>query len=380
MMPAVYYFWSQGRIFSVRYIHSIYYVYTFFRRKVAEYMGAKKMACLPKVTIVMAIYQPNKKWLAQQLESLNQQDYEGELELLAWNDSPACTEHQEILQLLQQYITSFPYRLLYDGRNHGATRAFEKLTEAADGKYIAYCDQDDVWLPGKVRQAVRVMEDDKNILICHIGISLIDEQGSIFSHLAYPAEISVVNDSAYQQQRFLLKNFAFGCAMLVRTAFAKSVLPFPGNGVYHDQWLACCAAYSGRVSFIEEKLLLHRLHRDNNSSLLHGISSRKEYCSRKLARDTALAGSLLAWYKLKEHGSSASPAALEILLPIVRWTEARNMYNQMPGFTTLFNLLHNVRIRPDITLFEILLPLLPEAIFKKCLALIQFRVAGILRS
>lgn len=56
------------------------------------------------------------------------------------------------------------------------------------------------------------------------------------------------------------------------------------------------------------------------------------------------------------------------------------MYNQMPGFTTLFNLLHNVRIRPDITLFEILLPLLPEAIFKKCLALIQFRVAGILRS
>lgn len=335
------------------------------------------MTGLPKVTIAMAIYQPNITWLAQQLESLNQQDYEGELELLVWNDSPACTDCREIRQLLQQYITGFPCRLMSDGRNHGATRAFEKLTEIADGKYIAYCDQDDVWLTGKVRKAVKVMEGDENTLICHIGISLIDEEGSIFSHLAYPADISVINDSAYQQQRFLLRNFAFGCAMLVRADFAKSVLPFPGDGVYHDQWLACCAAYSGKVSFIEEKLLLHRLHRDNNSSLLHGIGSREEYCSRKLARDTALAASLLAWYNGRGDDAPASPAALEILLPIVRWTEARNMYHQRFGLSTLANLLHSARIRPDITLFEILLPLLPEAVFKKCLALIHLRAAGI---
>ena len=133
------------------------------------------MTGLPKVTIAMAIYHPNITWLAQQLESLNQQDYAGELELLVWNDSPACTDCREIRHLLQQYITGFPCRLMSDGRNHGATRAFEKLTEIADGKYIAYCDQDDVWLTGKVRKAVKVMEDDENTLICHIGISLIDE-------------------------------------------------------------------------------------------------------------------------------------------------------------------------------------------------------------
>ena len=338
------------------------------------------METWPKVTIALAIYQPNTTWLMQQLESLNQQDYEGELELLAWNDSPADTDDGAILRLLQRCITSFPYRLLSDGRNHGATRAFEKLTEAAEGKYIAYCDQDDIWLPGKVRTAVRAMEADEAILICHIGISLMDDQGSIFRHLGYPAEMSVVNDSAYQQQRFLLHNFAFGCAMLVRTDFARSVLPFPGKGVYHDQWLACCAAYSGGVHFLEEKLLLHRMHSENNSSLLHGICSKDEYYGKKLARDTALADCLMTWYTGKKHDAIVSTAALAILSPIVRWTEARNHYHQKPGLTALANLLSAISIRPDITLFEIILPLLPEAVFKKCLALIRLRSVGIFHS
>ena len=132
------------------------------------------------------------------------------------------------------------------------------------------------------------MEADEAILICHIGISLMDERGTISHHLAYPADMSVVNDSAYQQQRFLLHNFAFGCAMLVRTGFARSVLPFPGNGVYHDQWLACCAACSGRVIFMENNLLLHRIHNKNFSAILQGITTKKEYYAKKLARDTEL--------------------------------------------------------------------------------------------
>ena len=92
---------------------------------------------LPKVSIVMAVYQPNQSWLIQQLDSLNQQDYAGEMELLVWNDSPAYTGCGE---LLAKYITRFPFRLLEDGANHGSAKAFEKLTVAADGKYIAYCD------------------------------------------------------------------------------------------------------------------------------------------------------------------------------------------------------------------------------------------------
>ena len=62
------------------------------------------MQNFPKVSIAMAIYKPNKIWLQQQLASLNNQDYKGEMELLVWNDSP---EYQEAEQILQQYIIKF---------------------------------------------------------------------------------------------------------------------------------------------------------------------------------------------------------------------------------------------------------------------------------
>lgn len=331
------------------------------------------MKIFPKVSIVMAVYRPNIKWLIQQLESLNQQDYEGDMELLVWNDSPDSLDSTECNVLLQKYITNFPFKLLADGRTHGATRAFEKLTELSDGRYIAYCDQDDVWLPGKIRTAVRMMEEHSEYLICHIGISLIDDQGSIFSHLSYPDELSVVNESSYQQRMFILHNFAFGCAMLVRSDFAKGVLPFPGHGVYHDQWIVCCAAYIGRVVFMEEKLILHRIHMDNNSSLLHGISSKHEYYIKKLARDTELVLSLQAWYEAAARSQENEQYAGKgnALSMICRWIEARNAYCHTQDITNLMNLVRSSHVRPDITFFEILLPFMPETVFKKFIAFLQ---------
>ena len=314
---------------------------------------------LPKVSIVMAVYQPNQSWLIQQLDSLNQQDYAGEMELLVWNDSPAYTGCGE---LLAKYITRFPFRLLEDGTNHGSAKAFEKLTVAADGKYIAYCDQDDVWLPGKVSASVRVMEAEAGCLICHVGLSLIDGEGQLMHELAYPADLSVVNNPSYQQRRFVLRNFAFGCAMLVRRDFAQAMVPFPEGGVYHDQWLACGGAYTGRVVFCQERLLLHRIHDSNTSGVLQGINTQEDYYRKKLRRDTALVEALVAKYGQQE----------AFLRQLACWIEYRKLYAGQPGLKNLLQLWgclvdSGFSLRPDITIFEILLPLLPRKVLQAIL-------------
>lgn len=313
---------------------------------------------LPKVSIVMAVYQPNQSWLIQQLDSLNQQDYAGEMELLVWNDSPAYTGCGE---LLAKYITRFPFRLLEDGGNHGSAKAFEKLTVAADGKYIAYCDQDDIWLPGKVSASVRVMEAEADCLICHVGISLIDGEGQLMHELAYPADLSVVNNPSYQQRRFVLRNFAFGCAMLVRRDFAQAMVPFPEGGVYHDQWLACGGAYTGRVVFSGERLLLHRIHDSNTSGVLQGINTQEDYYRKKLRRDTALVEALVAKY-----GQEA------FLRKLSGWIAYRKLYAGQPGLKNLLQLwgclvASGFSLRPDITIFEILMPLLPRKVLQAIL-------------
>ncbi|MDD7656718.1 MAG: glycosyltransferase [Veillonellaceae bacterium] len=309
------------------------------------------MQNFPKVSIAMAIYKPNTIWLLQQLASLNNQDYKGEMELLVWNDSP---EYQEAEQILQQYITNFSFQLLSDGQNHGATGAFAQLTEAAQGKYIAYCDQDDIWLPEKISKAVAVMEQHSSCCICHVGMNLINAQGEMFQQMPYPDTMDVINSPSYQQQNFILRNFAFGCAMLVNTDFAKSVLPFPGHGVYHDQWLACCGAYQGQVIFLADKLLLHRIHDSNTSAVLQGITQKKDYYQKKLPRDTELVRALQAKF---------SPVTNEILTDIGAWIKSRNAYSKTKSWQNLRGILRGMSLRRDITIFETLLPFIPEQIF-----------------
>lgn len=310
-----------------------------------------KMKKWPKVSIVMAIYKPNKIWLMQQLESLNTQKYNGEIELLVWNDSP---EYKECQKILYQCITNFSFRLLSDGKNHGATGAFAKLTEAASGKYIAYCDQDDIWLPEKISTAVDIMEQNTNCLICHVGINLIDADGKFLQQLSYPSTLEVINKASYQQKNFILRNFAFGCAMLVNAQFAKSVLPFPRHGVYHDQWLACCGAYMGQVIFLENKLLLHRIHNNNTSAVLQGITTKEEYYRKKLLRDTELVRALKKKFSYDVN---------EILLDIVAWTNSRNEYSKTRSWKNIKGLLRGMSLRRDITIFEVLLPFIPKQIF-----------------
>lgn len=327
---------------------------------------------LPKVSIVMAVYQPHQSWLIQQLVSLNQQDYAGEMELLVWNDSPAYTGCGE---LLAKYITRFPFRLLEDGTNHGSAKAFEKLTEAASGKYIAYCDQDDIWLPGKISASVRLMEADEGCLICHVGLSLMDGKGRIFQKLAYPADLSVVNKPGYQQRRFVLRNFAFGCAMLVRRDFAQAMVPFPEGGVYHDQWLACGGAYTGKVVFCRERLLLHRIHEGNTSGVLQGINTQEDYYRKKLRRDTALIEALMAKYgppALSGESHDKDRKQEAFLRQLSGWIAYRNRYACQPGLKNLLQLLgclvnSGFSLRPDITIFEILMPLLPRKVLQAIL-------------
>lgn len=314
----------------------------------------------PKVSIAMSIYKPNKAWLIQQLESLNNQDYNGEIELLVWNDSP---EYKKCKKILHECITNFSCRLLSDGQNHGATAAFAKLTASASGKYIAYCDQDDIWLPEKISAAVGAMEQNKNCLICHVGMRLIDADGKIFQQLSYPDDLEAINRASYQQKNFVLRNFAFGCAMLVGTEFAKSVLPFPGNGVYHDQWLACCGAYQGQVIFLEDKLLLHRMHSNNASAVLRGITSKEEYYRKKLSRDTEL---IRALQKKFCNGN-------KILLEIADWIHDRNEYSETQSWKNLKKILRGMSLRRDITVFEALLPFMPGQIFSIIMLIGRYR-------
>ena len=100
----------------------------------------------PLVSILLAVYKPNEKWLIEQLISLNEQSYNN-LELIVYDD---CPEHPVNEELFNRNITNFSFKIIRGIENKGSNIAFEELTKVGNGEYFAYCDQDDIWEKDKI--------------------------------------------------------------------------------------------------------------------------------------------------------------------------------------------------------------------------------------
>lgn len=317
-----------------------------------------EMKKLPKVTVAMAVYKPNLDFFRQQLESINEQDY-GNVSLLIWNDSPCEFQCEKIVS---QCITKIPFRILDNGHNNGVTQAFAHLTEAADGKYIAYCDQDDIWLKNKISVTVAFMEKHPECSCCHCECQLIDEQNHVVKDHLYPAELDILNDIEYQKKSFFVKNWSLGCAMTLPISVAQAALPFP-DMIFHDQWIEMYSLTKGNFCYLQNILVQHRVHATNNSETLHGVKTKADYYRLKLNKETCLFTFLQSrldyWKEYQKEGM---------------WIEARKSYAQNPELNTFLHLCHFIKVRPGVTLFELIMPLIPEWMFSKILNIVRAEI------
>ena len=119
----------------------------------------------PLISILMAVYEPNIKWLREQLVSLNEQTYPN-LRLYIRDDCSPTVSFEEIQSCVQDCISAFPVILQRNEKNLGSNLTFERLTQEADGKYFAYCDQDDIWLPEKLEILEKEISNDRALLAC----------------------------------------------------------------------------------------------------------------------------------------------------------------------------------------------------------------------
>lgn len=311
-----------------------------------------------KITVALAIYRPNETWLSEQIQSLAAQENSTELELLCWNDSP---EDFDADKWFEDHPQLFPVRVLSDGRNHGATEAFERLTQEAEGSYIAYCDQDDVWMPRKLEMMSSYMEDHPDCPCCHCDIEVVDSALHTMQQSVYPAAVAQLNVTDKQKKGLLRNNWTYGCAMLFRASVAKAALPFP-RIVYHDKWLAIWAAFHGGIHFLSEPLVQHRLHSGHASQLLAGIDGRDLYYQMKLTKDDGFLNKII----------QRIPSSADIYQMDVQWMKARKAWHKRHSIKNARNLWQLRRIRISITTFELLLPFLPNVLLSRLFTFLRW--------
>ena len=110
---------------------------------------------MERVIVLMSTYN-GEKYLRNQIESLLRQ-VDVEIEILVRDDG----SKDGTLGILEEYKNSREYSgklSYYVGPNVGPAKSFlDLIKHAPEAEYYALCDQDDTWLPDKLKIAVEAI-------------------------------------------------------------------------------------------------------------------------------------------------------------------------------------------------------------------------------
>jgi len=225
-----------------------------------------------KVTVLLSTYN-GSQFLQQQLNSLYGQTYRN-IKILVRDDG-STDATREFLEAEQ---AKGAIELLEGHTNLGATRSFFELLRLAalsDTEYVAFCDQDDVWLPDKIECAVSALAAlvDLPALYCS-RLEIVDEQLNPIGLTAIPGKIGFGNA--------LVENIAVGCTMVLnRKALDIICSKLPDNVYIHDWWCYLVVSCFGEVIFDSNPRLKYRQHGNN---AIGAATSGFQVLKRKLAR------------------------------------------------------------------------------------------------
>ncbi|MBQ5994247.1 MAG: glycosyltransferase family 2 protein [Clostridia bacterium] len=150
-----------------------------------------------------------------------------------------------------------------EGKGQGLIKNFENAVKHCGGDIIMLCDQDDVWLPDKVERVKEELSKD-GVLLCMHDARVVDEALNVREESFFK-----LRGTGTGIVKNILKNTYMGCCMAFKSEAKRYILPFPDKLPMHDQWIGLVCERKGKVSLIDEPLILYRRHGDNASSDSH---------------------------------------------------------------------------------------------------------------
>ena len=202
------------------------------------------------VSIAMATYN-GEKFLREQLDSIYNQTYKN-IEVVVCDDCPT----DGTAQILEEYKQKYGLKYYINERNLGHAQNFGKAASLCGGEYIAFSDQDDIWLPKKIETLVSGIG---NYSLIHSDAKLIDEHGEIFSD-SYEKHSQMHHISTDHNTFYLLSgSFVQGAACLFKRKLLENVLPIPSIVEQHDVWVGLFASLVEKgIIYVNIPLILYR--------------------------------------------------------------------------------------------------------------------------
>lgn len=258
------------------------------------------MSAEPRISIAMATYN-GARYIREQLDSLAAQTLlPCELEIT--DDGSTDTTLEIVYDFAR--VAPFPVRVYCNENRLGFAGNFLLATSFCEGDLIAFCDQDDIWVPDKLNRCAASF-DNPAVLLCLHSAELIDATGNLlnqrfpdYQSRKYPANSRDISD--FLQYGF---SMVFHRKLAELLPLAQRISPYLSSFWNHDTYISFFGANLGDTVFLSDILARYRQHGSNVCGIpqmldLRGKISRSSVTGAshygKMAHDVAEREAILA--------------------------------------------------------------------------------------
>ena len=205
------------------------------------------------VSIITPLYK-SERFISEIIKSVLNQTYQN-WEMIIVDD---CSPDKSANIVEKYVIKDNRINLIRLTKNVGAAEARNKALEVARGKYIAFLDSDDLWLPEKLYKQITFMKEN-NYFFTFTSYIPFSENGKIeYSPILVPKELDYVR---------YCKNTIIGCLTVVIDKEKIGEFKMPNIKSSHDMGLWLSIMKKGFKAYgLNEVLAKYRLVSNSNTS------------------------------------------------------------------------------------------------------------------
>jgi len=211
------------------------------------------------ISVIVTTYN-GAKYIEKQIDSILKQTLLPQEIIICDDNSKDGTA-----AILKNYENNDKIKILINDLQLGVVANFKKAASLArEGNYIAFADQDDIWVADKLKilaDELALIDDVEKPALVFSDLTVIDKNDEIVAASFWDKQ--QIQPERVNLERMLFGNIITGCTIMINNAMKLEFLNMDNYSFLHDEWMALIAYSFGNVSFIKDKLVLYRQHESN---------------------------------------------------------------------------------------------------------------------
>jgi len=226
----------------------------------------------PMVSVIIPSYN-GERFVGEAIESVLNQTYQN-FEIILVDDG--STDGSK--SVIKPFLKDARIRLIEHEQNKGIPFARNTGIKHSNGRYIAFLDQDDLWLPEKLEKQIAILaQGPSNLGLVFGDIVTASKDGRSLQTSVVPKNINLLPTRSVLKLLFL-NNFIPLITVLVKRECVDTIglldEHIKGGADDYEWCLLLAAKY--RIHYINITLAIHRLHEFN-------YSNEEKFCHDELA-------------------------------------------------------------------------------------------------